>query len=612
MRATGFATIVVAAALVTGLEPVSKPSVVSGASRTGAVLTNGVPAKPDDKALTHVLNRIGFGPAPGDVAEVRRIGLAKYIEQQLQPERIDDAAMTARLAGFETLKKSARELAEAYFIPAQMERRRAQQQAAQDPSMSPDGADKRAMRTPEQIEAMRGERQVLTELTQQKVLRAAYSERQLEEVMVDFWFNHFNVFAGKGQTRLYLSEYEREAIRPRVFGKFRDLLGATAESPAMLFYLDNWQSSAPEGSVTAAPDGPSNRPGMRPGRLGRPGRPGRPGRMPPIARPRAPAAPGQPAPNRRPRGVNENYARELMELHTLGVDGGYTQKDVQEIARAFTGWTIANPRQGGGFHFEPRMHDDGEKMVLGHRIKAGGGRKDGELVLDILAAHPSTARFIATKLARRFVADAPPAALVDRAAARFRETGGNIREVVRTIVTSPEFFAPGAYRAKVKTPFEFVASAVRATSAEVRTSAASPPRERSEPAKRRARERVGESEGRSPSDQIDAQLLVQTLRTLGMPPYGCQPPTGYADRADAWVNTGALLNRMNFAVSLTGGRMHGVRTSPAENLETARDTLVDQVLAGDLSAATRSTVARATQAPQAIALLVGSPEFQRR
>ena len=225
--------------------------------------------------------------------------------------------------------------------------------------------------------------------------------------------------------------------------------------------------------------------------------------------------------------MNENYARELMELHTLGVDGGYTQKDVQEIARAFTGWTIANPRQGGGFHFEPRMHDDGEKTVLGHRIKAGGGRKDGEQVLDILAAHPSTARFIATKLARRFVADDPPAALVDRAAARFRDTGGDIREVVRTIVTSPEFFAPGAYRAKVKTPFEFVASAVRATSA----------------------------------DSERRQALVQTLRTLGMPLYGCQPPTGYADRADAWVNTGALLNRMNFAVSLTGGRMRGVRTA---------------------------------------------------
>ena len=599
MRLTRIAPIVFAAAAALAAGTVTETRAPNPESRT-----NAVPAKPDDKTVTHVLNRIGFGPAPGDVEAVRKIGLQKYIEQQLRPERIDDDAMTARLAGFETLTKSARELAEAYFIPAQMERRRAQQQAAKDPSMSGDPADKRAMRTPEQVDAMKGERQVLTELMQQKILRAAYSERQLEEVMVDFWFNHFNVFVGKGQTRLYLSEYEREAIRPHVFGTFRDLLGATAASPAMLFYLDNWQSSAPEGSVTAAPENTD--------RMTRPGQFGRPGRMPGIDRRRAAAAPAQAPANRRPRGVNENYARELMELHTLGVDGGYTQKDVQEIARAFTGWTIANPRQGGGFHFEPRMHDDGEKTVLGHRLKAGGGRKDGEQVLDILAAHPSTARFVATKLARRFVADDPPAALVDRAAARFRETGGNIREVVRAIVTSPEFFAPGAYRAKVKTPFEFVASAVRATSAEVRTSAASPPRERSEPTKRRARERVGESEGRSPSDQIDAQALVQTLRTLGMPLYGCQPPTGYADRADAWVNTGALLNRMNFAVSLTGGRMRGVRTSSPGNPDTARDAFVDQVLAGDLSAATRSTVARATQTSQAVALLVGSPEFQRR
>jgi uncharacterized protein (DUF1800 family) len=537
-----------------------------------------VPANPDDKTIVHVLNRLGFGPAPGDVERVRRFGLDKYIEQQLQPARIADDAMASRLAGFETLTKSARELAVAYFIPAQMERRRAQQQAANDPSINVEGAGKRAMRTPQQIEAMQAERQVLVELSQQKVLRAAYSERQLEEVMVDFWFNHFNVFAGKGQTRLYLTEYERDAIRPHVFGKFRELLGATAESPAMLFYLDNWQSTAPEGTATAGPDRNPNRPRMRAGQSGRRPPPRRtPADSAAMARPR-PAAPEQAAQNRRRRGLNENYARELMELHTIGVDGGYTQKDVQEIARAFTGWTIANPRQGGGFQFETRMHDDGEKTVLGHRIKAGGGKKDGEQVLDILAAHPSTARFIATKLARRFVADVPPAALVDRAAARFRATGGDIREVVRAIITSPEFFAQGAYRAKVKTPFEFVASAVRASSVET----------------------------------ADAQLLVQAMRNLGMPLYGCQPPTGYADRADAWVNTGALLNRMNFAVALTGGRARGLRAANAGSLEAARDAIVDQVLAGDLSAATRSTVAKAMQPSQAIALLLGSPEFQRR
>jgi uncharacterized protein (DUF1800 family) len=270
-----------------------------------------------------------------------------------------------------------------------------------------------------------------------------------------------------------------------------------------------------------------------------------------------------------------------MELHTLGVDGGYTQKDVQEVARAFTGWTIANPRQGGGFRFEPRMHDDGEKIVLGHRIKAGGGERDAEDVLDILASHPSTARFIATKLVRRFVADAPPAPLVDRAAARFSDSHGDIREVVRTIVTSPEFFAPAAYRAKVRTPFEFVAASVRAAGIDV----------------------------------VNAMPLVQTLRELGMPPYQCQPPTGYADRADAWVNTGALLNRMNFAVALTGGRMRAVRTTaatPLASAEAARTTLIDEVLAGDVSGPTRSTVDKASTAPQAIALLLGSPEFQKR
>jgi uncharacterized protein (DUF1800 family) len=381
------------------------------------------------------------------------------------------------------------------------------------------------------------------------------------------------VFAGKGQTRNYLTEYERDAIRPHVLGKFRDLLEATATSPAMLFYLDNWQSAAPEGARTAAPNARNRMKQTNPRR--------RPGQIGAFPRPRTIADLPANAQNRRPRGLNENYARELMELHTLGVDGGYTQKDVQEVARAFTGWTIANPRQGGGFAFDPRMHDDGEKIVLGHKIKAGGGQHDGEEVLDILASHPSTARFIATKLVRRFVSDDPPTSLVDRAAERFRETKGDMREVVRTIVTSREFFAPETYRAKVKTPFEFVASVVRATAA----------------------------------DSTNAMPLVQAMRELGMPPYQCQPPTGYADKAEAWVNTGALLNRMNFAVALTEGRVRGVRTTLSErgpSIDTARDEIVDEVLAGDLSSSTRETVAKASRPSQAVALLLGSPEFQRR
>jgi uncharacterized protein (DUF1800 family) len=277
----------------------------------------------------------------------------------------------------------------------------------------------------------------------------------------------------------------------------------------------------------------------------------------------------QGAAQRQRRGLNENYGRELMELHTLGVDGGYTQQDVINVARAFTGWTIEQPRAGGGFRFEPRLHDDREKIILGHKIKAGGGQSDGEQVLDLLAAHPATAHFIATKLVRRFVADDPPKELVDRAAKRFLETGGNIRDVVQLIVTSHEFFAPAAYRAKVKTPFEFVVSSLRANGAEVQT----------------------------------AEALVQAVRQLGMPLYMCQPPTGYADRADAWVNTGALLNRMNFALQLVNGRLRGVQPGTAP---------IGDALGGQLSAATAATIGKATDPRQVAALTLGSPEFQRR
>jgi uncharacterized protein (DUF1800 family) len=503
---------------------------------------SGVPARPDDATILHVLGRAGFGARPGDLERVRQLGLDKYIDQQLHPERIPDTQMSARLSGFATLSMSSRALADEYYEPALRARQDAKKEAAAEPSMN----EPTPKRTPEQTEAARKARVVVMELSAQKVLRAAYSDRQLEEVMTDFWFNHFNVFAGKGATQQYLTEYERDTIRPHVFGKFRELLEATAKSPAMLFFLDNWQS--------ADPDAEARRQQMRT-RFGA----RFPGRTPP------PQANQQ----RQRRGLNENYGRELMELHTLGVDGGYTQQDVVNVARAFTGWTIDQPRQGGAFRFEPRLHDEKEKVVLGHKIKAGGGQSDGEQVLDILARHPSTAKFIATKLARRFVSDNPPAALVDRAAARFRETDGDIREVVRLILTSREFFAPDAYRAKVKTPFEFVVSSVRATGTEVQS----------------------------------ADSLVQAVRQLGMPLYMCQPPTGYADRADAWVNTGALLNRMNFAVQLVNGRLRGVQPGAAP---------LGPQLVGELSSTTTATVAKATDPRQVAALTLGSPEFQRR
>ena len=421
----------------------------------------------DNATISHVLNRLTFGTRPGDVDLVRSMGPAAWIDQQLHPARIDDHAAEVMLPSLEH---------------------------------PPDAADQQELR--------RFARRQVETLAAEKLLRAMYSERQLQEVLVDFWFNHFNVYAAKGRTAMYLPEYERDVIRPHVFDRFRDLLEADAKSPAMLFYLDNWMSAGPEQESGIRDQGSR---ALR---------------------------------RRRGRGLNENYGRELLELHTLGVDGGYTQKDVIEVARAFTGWTID---RDGGFRFVPALHDAGEKIVLGHTIKAGGGMDDGEQVLDIVASHPATAHHVAFELAQRLVADDPPPALVDRAAARFRDTKGDLREVVKTIVTSPEFLAPAARDAKFKTPFELVVSAVRTTGAAV----------------------------------SDARAFVQTLQQLGEPLYMCQPPTGYKDTAEAWVSAGGLVTRMNFATRLASGTMPGV-TLPAD-APPARE----------------------------IALKVGSPEFQR-
>jgi uncharacterized protein (DUF1800 family) len=510
-------------------------------------------ALPDDThTIVHVLNRIAFAPRPGDIERVQRIGLDRYIEEQLHPERIPDAGVDARLAGFTTLNLSIEQIARDYERPQAELRKQLQQQGGND-------ADPSAPPPPKMVAANQRVNSVLVELSEQKLLRAIYSERQLQEVLTDFWFNHFNVDARKGRDRFMVTAYERDTIRPHVLGTFRDLLGATAKSPAMLFYLDNWMSVDPNGP----------RPGPPVAR--------RVGRGQFILMP-----PPPPAGNKQRRGLNENYGRELMELHTLGVDGGYTQKDVTEVARAFTGWTIENPQQGGEFRFEPRLHDEGEKVVLGHRIRAGGGMNDGEEVLDILASQPATAHFIALELARHFVSDAPPPALVDRVAARFRETNGDLREVMRTILTSPEFLAPDASRAKIKTPFEFVVSAVRALGAEV----------------------------------DDARPLVNALQQLGMPLYQCQPPTGYKDTGDAWTNTGALVSRMNLALQLSSNRMKGISVVTPQVAQRGQQSgaaaVVSSILNDDASDTTRATIAKATTAPQMAALALGSPEFQKR
>ncbi|MBK5297166.1 MAG: DUF1800 domain-containing protein [Vicinamibacteria bacterium] len=485
--------------------------------------SSSVPGSPDDATIVHVLNRLGFGPRPGDVERVRRMGLASWMDQQLRPERIADGAVDARVAGLATLRMTSQQIAQEYLKPLLEQR----QQRGRDAASGEPDMDSRRKRPAEIGPVLQRRQELLQELVAQKVLRAVYSERQLQEVLTDFWFNHFNVFANKGFTRIYLTAYERDAIRPHVLGRFRDLLDATAKSPAMLLYLDNARSADPKFAEKAKSDlDRLQRAGRRRGGARQQGRETTPEMMEQVRQ-------------NIPTGINENYARELLELHTLGVDGGYTQQDIVNVARALTGWTIGRPRsaEAGQFWFNPRMHDTGDKVVLGQKI-TGGGIEDGERVLDLLARHPSTARFIATKLARRFVADEPPAALVDRAAATFRQTDGDLREVVRAIVTAPEFFASDTRRAKVKTPFEFVVSALRATEADVQ----------------------------------NTLWLARTLQQLGMPLYLCQPPTGYKDTADAWVNSGALISRMNFAVELANGKASA----------------------------------------RAVAMALGSPEFQRR
>jgi uncharacterized protein (DUF1800 family) len=602
-----------------------------------------------DEAILHALNRLAYGPRPGDVERVRQMGLAKWIDQQLNPNSIDDKALEARLENFPTLKMTSAKLIAEYPQPKQAEKQAAKRAQAQldqeqqrrsdvaaaivsrdmqptpaptetsatDANQSPtagqsesgdanapapmkdspaqdntgvQGKGKRDAlgSDPNNVPRAIGEdskrpQRVVAELAMAKVTRAIYSERQLQQVMDDFWFNHLNVFAGKGEDRYYLTAYERDVIQPHTLGKFKDLLTASAKSPAMLFYLDNHLSADPRAAQRLA----AQRAMRQQARYGGYGRP-----MPP---------PGQPK-KQNERGLNENYGRELMELHTLGVDGGYTQKDVTEVARAFTGWTIEKPREHPEFKFDDRLHDPDPKYVLGKKIHAGG-MKDGEEVIDLLVHDPSTARFISTKLARRFVSDTPPPALVDRMAKSFAESDGDIKTVMHTMIYSPEFWSRETYRAKIKTPFELVISATRALGTDVDMS----------------------------------QPLVGWVGRIGEPIYQCQPPTGYADKADAWVNTGALLNRLNFSLALAGNKMRGSRTDVAALLgvETSGDAkaalerAVQVFLGGQVGPTTVETLEKQLDSPQVVqaklddpvkqvdlgvvaGLVLGAPEFQRR
>jgi uncharacterized protein (DUF1800 family) len=605
----------------------------------------------EDQAILHALNRLAFGPRSGDVEHIKQIGLKTWIEQQLHPDSIDDHAMEARLADFPTLKMSSAQLIAEYPRPKQVlkrEQRVQSQQAPQNPGANAAAviandmrADRSAnaqarntsasqansqdasseapatdanapspMKQPSATDdsdvppaAQRRARQngfppalgpdshrpqrVIAELSMAKIIRAMYSERQLQQVMDDFWFNHFNVYAAKGADVWLLTSYERDVIQPHTLGKFQDLLEATAKSPAMLFYLDNFLSVDPNAAQRIAEER-AMRQRMRYYRFGIP--------FPP------PPPPPQNKKQQEVRGINENYGRELMELHTLGVDGGYTQKDVIQVARCFTGWSIDRPQKEAKFIFRDPMHDPGVKVVLGKKIHSGG-MKDGEDVLKLLAHDPHTAHFISKELARRFVSDDPPPALVDRMAQTFLSSDGDIREVMRTMIYSPEFWSKDAYRAKIKSPFELVVSTARALGADV-----------------------------------DNPLpLVMWTSRIGEPLYMCQPPTGYSDTAATWVNTGALLNRMNYSLALATNHLRGshddveslLGLQAASDPKVALDHAVQVFLDGQAAPSTVETLNKELDNPQILqarlddpvkqvnlgiiaGLVLGAPEFQRR
>jgi uncharacterized protein (DUF1800 family) len=613
----------------------------------------------NDRLLVHVLNRLTYGPRPGDVEEVRRIGIEKWIGQQLHPERIaENPALEARLKPLESLRMTTAEILKEYLqqspnamritsvqeLLGQEQARKVQSGTAEqraailtalDPAkrrevlarlspqsleglpdfqkeaeearkaeqeerqkefrkrmpqlqdlLNPDQMNTAVRGNTEQLKALfayldpirrqqlaaalppdslaefpemrrsgmrlRNPQQIsLDDLKEGKLFRALYSNRQLEEVLVDFWFNHFNVFESKQNVRLLLTGYERDAIRPRVLGRFKDLLLATARHPAMLYYLDNYESISPEVFGIG-----------------------------PFAPPVQGVAQQL---QRQAHGLNENFGRELMEVQTLGVDGGYTQQDVIEVARCFTGWTVREPDKKPEFVFAGFMHDTGGKMVLGHKIPAGGGEQDGLQVIDILAHHPSTAKFVSRKLAQRFVADDPPQALVDRMAETFTRTDGDLRAVLETLFASAEFTSEGAWQSKMKSPLEMVVSAVRSVQ----------------------------------GDATDTFGLVRKVADLGEPLYGKVEPTGYSNNGAGWLNTASLLGRMNFSTALASGQIRGVRFDSSRWDGKDAAAIARDLLGRDASAQTREAIeqglAGKDPTPSLLAgLVLSSPDFQRR
>ena len=484
-----------------------------------------------EQQALHLLNRLSYGPRPGDLDHVMSVGVDRYLDEQLHPERLQiPASLTAELSGLSTYSMSYGELFNRFGPLAKKE-------AGDSPE--------------ERKKFARSERAVVLQAQQARLAQAIESPNQLQEMMVEFWFNHFNVFAEKGLDRIWIGAYERNAIRPYVFGQFRNLLGATAKSPAMLFYLDNWQSAKTG----------TDRKG-------------------------------------REQGLNENYARELMELHTLGVNGGYSQKDVTELARILTGWTF-NPRalkndSAEPFQFARARHDEGEKIFLGQHF-FNEGQDEGERALDIMAEHPSTARHVSYELAQYFVADVPPPMLVEHLSQRFQQTHGDIRQVLLTLFRSPEFWDAANVGNKYKTPYQYVLSAMRVADIH----------------------------------PVNYRPALEAIRQLGMKLYGCLTPDGYKNTEAAWLSPGAMIDRLNFATALGSGRLRWNRVlADAEDVE-ASDKLKSRMngvdsellsppdaiamqaaLGARFSKQTLETIARSPLGLRA-SLILGSPEFMR-
>ena len=537
----------------------------------------------------HALNRLTYGPRPGDVDGILATGVDRWIEDQLHPDRIDDTELTEHLAGFDVLGVSTEAMGE-LFRAQQRERRERQRRAAEDDTAGSGRRDRPSMADMRQ-RSEQGLPGLNAQYQQVAVTRAVLSQRQLYEVLVDFWTNHFNVFRAKGPLRYLTTGYVEGVIRPNALGRFEDLLIATAQSPAMLFYLDNAQSVAP-GSESPQLAETERRIARQRTRMTAGGMRGSDRNQAERQLRQAEDRIRQ-ARERMPSGLNENYARELLELHTLGVDGGYTQDDVVGVARLFTGWSIdQGPRSPGArFVFNDWAHDDEAKVVLGQRFPAGGNREEAMALLRFLARHPSTMRHVSTKLCVRFVSDTPPADCIDAGVRAWEASDGDLREVVRAIVTSPSFWAAEHRLSKTKTPLEFVVSAVRALSA-------------------------------TPDH---TPRLARTIAGLGQPLYLYQPPTGYPETQESWVNAGALLTRLNMALGFASGRFPGARFDPNaiplsgdldEMLAYVNDALLNGTGSPNTLRIMREQAALASRPQGARATLVGyalgSPEFQRQ